>query len=420
MPTDIPIRIAIIGAGVGGLVLATALQHDSRVQISVYEAQANVEETGAGIGCFGKSVQIINALGLADALAAIATCHPRDFERLTFRVRKSNKEPGHTFATRQFGEGQTFHRTPFLNIFRDRLPSSIFHYGKRLISYMESDSEVCMTFADGTTATCDLLIGCDGIRSAVRRCMFTVEQNVGDAVWSGSLAYRALFPTNLAAGRGGEAHPISSGPTAYCGQNKNIIAYPVGNGTMINMVLYVTPDPSLRGTTYTEGAWVSEVTASEILKHYTGWEAEVQSLLNCLDTADLRLAKWAIHEVKPLGTYVRGRVALLGDAAHAMQPHSGSGANQTIEDAYMLARLLQGSHTVEETLRVYNAVRREHANTVAESSARAGHMLQSLGTADPDAIKALARELETFDEWHKSGDVEADVEKALKLLQPDT
>lgn len=103
MPSNTPIRLAIVGAGVGGLVLAMALKDDCRVKISIYEAQETIEETGAGIGCSGKSVQVITALGLADELAAIATCHPRDFERLTFRVRKSNQEPGYTFATRQMG-----------------------------------------------------------------------------------------------------------------------------------------------------------------------------------------------------------------------------------------------------------------------------------------------------------------------------
>lgn len=189
---------------------------------------------------------------------------------------------------------------------------------------------------------------------------------------------------------------------------------------MLNLVLHVTPDASRRGTAYTGGLWVAEATASEIREQYAGWEEEVQLLLSCFDKpeANLRLSRWAIHEVKPLRTFVSRRVALLGDAAHAMQPHSGAGANQTIEDAYMLARLLRHSYDVDETLRVYDAVRRPYAQAVAESSATAGQLQQSLGIGPGDsaAVRAIGRELETFDDWHKDGDVEADVQEALALL----
>jgi len=101
---------------------------------------------------------------------------------------------------------------------------------------------------------------------------------------------------------------------------------------------------------------------------FSHWEPEVQTLLSCAD----KPTRWAVHTVKPLQDFTSGRVALIGDAAHAMAPHQGSGAGQSIEDAYILATLLGHSRTtpdtIPNTLQVYNAVRQPYANQVAERS----------------------------------------------------
>lgn len=418
------LRVAIVGAGVSGLVLAVALQSDPSLEIAVYEGRAAVEDIGAGIGCFGKSVQVIRALGLEEDLAAIATCHPRDFQRLTFRVRKADEVPGWDFATRQFGRGQTFHRTQFLKMFRDRLgPNVTIHLGKRVGSYADIDGDgVTLNFADGTAATCDVLVGCDGIHSAVRRTMFTEAglYTVIDPVWSGNLVYRSLFPLSMLRDVHGEHHPLEDGPVAYCGANKNIIAYPVNQGKMVNLVVYATSDPSTRGSKWFERMWVADAPAELVLQQFSGWERDVQSILKC--AADLKMTRWAVHEVKPLPFFSQGRVVLAGDGAHAMQSHSGSGANQSIEDAYLLGQLLRrpdvNAQNVGRVLAVYDQLRRPYAQRVAESSAEAGEMLQLLGkysNLSRDGLRAMGHRLATYDEWHKDGDLDADIVEAMKL-----
>ncbi|KZV88785.1 FAD/NAD(P)-binding domain-containing protein [Exidia glandulosa HHB12029] len=438
------------GAGVGGLALAVALQADPSIVVTIYEAQSKVEEIGAGIGCFGKSVEVIRALGLEEDLAAIATCHPRAFE-----------QEGWDFATRQFGaslsysvmmdpgrmitahmlisagKGQTFHRTHFLQMFRKHVRPNTIHFGKRLASFVDDGKKVTLNFTDGSNATCDVLVGCDGIRSAVRRCLFETEAlrlekpeliEMIEPFWSGTLVYRALFPVSMLREIHGEAHPLEQGPTAVrllcllSTWTQNIIAYPVSQGKLINLVLYVTLDPSLRGTKWSQRMWVEDAPAEEVLNHFIGWEREVQSILAC--ATNLKMTKWAVHEAKTLPFFVQGRVALTGDGAHAMQSHSGSGANQTIEDVYLLSQLLIHEKTnadnVAKVLKVYDIIRRPYSQAVAASSFEAGEMLQLLGTySNPsrEDLQAMGRRLETYDEWHKDGDLNQDIEHAMEALE---
>lgn len=106
------------------------------------------------------------------------------------------------------GRGQTFHRAHFLQIFRARLRPSAVSFGKRLVACTDDGA---LRFADGSAAACDVLVGCDGIRSAVRRCVLAGES---EAVWSGTLVYRALFPVAMLRSVHGGPHPLEQGPTA--------------------------------------------------------------------------------------------------------------------------------------------------------------------------------------------------------------
>jgi salicylate hydroxylase len=144
------------------------------------------------------------------------------------------------------------------------------------------------------------------------------------------------------------------------------MAYPIRHGTLINLVAFHTRH-DLENTAF-NGPWVSDCDKEEMVSRFSQWEPEVEVLLSCAD----KMTRWAVHTVKPLRDFTSGRVALIGDAAHAMGPHQGSGAGQSIEDAYVLATLLGHSSTtldtIPRTLHVFNAVRRPYANQIAERS----------------------------------------------------
>jgi len=155
------------------------------------------------------------------------------------------------------------------------------------------------------------------------------------------------------------------------------------------------------------------------------WEPEVQVLLSCVD----KPTRWAVHTVKPLRDFTSGRVALIGDAAHAMTPHQGSGAGQAIEDAYILATLLGHSCTTLDTipraLQVYNAVRQPYANQVAEKSRLNGQYFtfqyngvdfdQLSGEEQWAQLQALGNAVTKNWEW--TWTTALDVREAVRMLE---
>lgn len=172
--------------------------------------------------------------------------------------------------------------------------------------------------------------------------------------------------------------------------------------------------PEAEGTIY-DGPWVTESTAKEMAQDFAGWESHVQELIESVETT----SKWAINCLQPLPFYADGNVAILGDAAHAMPPHQGSGAGQGIEDAYTLASILgHPSVTVEtlpQALKAYDHVRLPFANHVLEASNNAGKLCQLrsvYGTDEPRVAAAIQNQWG----WVDSEDPEAQLERALECL----
>ncbi|KAG6901681.1 hypothetical protein C0995_009236 [Termitomyces sp. Mi166 len=145
-----------------------------------------------------------------------------------------------------------------------------------------------------------------------------------DPVWSGTNAYRALILSDDLR-RIAPDHKVYTRPTQYLGKNGYIIAYPVAHGKYINFVACISRH-DLEYSLF-DGPWFLPVDRVEFAGHFSGWESEVQQLISCVKQP----FRWAIHTIKPLPSFVSGNVAVLGDAAHAMTPHQGSGAGQAIE-----------------------------------------------------------------------------------------
>jgi salicylate hydroxylase len=184
-----------------------------------------------------------------------------------------------------------------------------------------------------------------------------------EPVWSGTNAYRALIPADRLRARQSN-HRALTQHMMYLGKNAYIIAYPISRGKMVNLVAFKT-QYDLENSKF-NGAWVSFSDKSELVKFFRGWESEVQALVDCVD----KPMRWAIHTVKPLDYFVNENVALLGDAAHAITPHQGTGAGQAIEDAYILSTVLGHRLTTRETisraLRIYDHIRRPFSHNAQE------------------------------------------------------
>ncbi|VDB94406.1 unnamed protein product [Peniophora sp. CBMAI 1063] len=253
------------------------------------------------------------------------------------------------------------------------------HFNKRCVgieSGATAADRVLLRFSDGSTHEADVVLGADGIKSTVRMKVFGAK---GDRlVDTGTRAYRGLIPAQRLRDAGIKDEMLRPWPRGWLGKDqvrplqartiksaltwlpaKHIISYPIQDGSIHNVVAFSTdfanavvpPGPQSSWTT-----WVTPVTRQETLEEFKNFGCDARTMLQCIEAP----SKWAVHGLyPPLETYVaavgegeRLNVALIGDAAHAMLPHLGSGAGTGIEDAYVLASLLGHPQTRRSNLSV--------------------------------------------------------------------
>jgi len=374
---------------------------------------------------WARTWEIFRSLGLDQDLAKVAGAPVNSLPSIGLDLRKSNtSNPGARFAVFRPPYGCIrFHRAHFLDVLVDHLPAGVAHFGKRLSSYTEHDQGVELNFADGSSSSCDVLIGCDGIKSIIRRQMYEEEAAKGkphmlqyvEPIWSGTMVYRSLVPAQQLREVTGREHRVMKDATIYCGKNKHLVSYGIGKGANIVNIVATVSNPSDEGKAFT-GPWVTDTTPENVRKHFQGWEPEVQELVQCVDKATL----WAIHYLKPLPFYVTSRVALLGDAAHAMLPHQGAGAGQAIEDAFILASLLGNpaaiNATVPDALFAYEAVRLPFANARIEGS-RINGLMYGFNSTHGDRLETLAPAVEAQWNWLWETTLAEEVQACLDLME---
>ncbi|KAH8111732.1 FAD/NAD-binding domain-containing protein [Phellopilus nigrolimitatus] len=452
--------VAVCGGGIGGLIAAIAISRLSSgkkdIRIDIYEAAREFTEIGAGIGMFLRQWGIMKTLGLEQALAKLSEVPIIENKpRLGFKLQKSDQATrSESFYEIMVKMGiLTFHRAEFLMCLAEQLDSAITskHFSKRLISYTlppdcSPSSPITLNFKDGTTATCDVLIGADGIHSATRHTLLELAANDAEAdgsdegrksaeilrgmvdpVWSGSVAYRGVIPRERLEKLNPNHRAMKTPQNVRLHTPHRI---PLSQGRLINVVAFCSW-PEKEGTTF-EGKTVEERSKAELLEQYVGWEEEVQQLLQCMDSPSL----WALNELKGLPISTHSRVALAGDAAHAMTPHQGSGAGQAIEDAYILASILAHPLTtlasIPAALKVYETVRLPHANDVQRRSRENGKLYEladprfadldlSGGTnsskSDMQTLWKMGNTAFENWKWAWTTDIEDDRKKAIALLE---
>ncbi|KAF8900762.1 hypothetical protein CPB84DRAFT_1847209 [Gymnopilus junonius] len=358
MPSNERVRVAIVGAGIGGLTLSVALgamkKEKSNLEISIYEASTCISNIGAGIDFWPRTWKIMKSIGLQEDLLRLLP---------------------------QVPDGSSI--SEILAV----LPVLTSTYAA-FMSYEEREDEICLQFHNGQNVTCDVLIGMDGINSAVRKCFLT-KQGLLDSLsfnpkCPGYTAYRGLIPVARLEAVFPECRALH-GPMMYWGKCKHIVAYPISGGRSINTVFF-TFDPSKKGETC-EGPSVKSCTREEMLSMFYGWEREVQALIQCAENP----TKWVIRALMPLESYSKGRVFLGGDAAHAMTPFQGGGAAQTIEDGYILAGLLSdeacGPETFSHISEVYNTICCPMGNSVLEKSKTTGEIYEFMVPGFEDVVE---------------------------------
>lgn len=350
-------RVAIIGGGIGGLTAAVAMWRRG-IDVSVYEQSPRIAEIGAGVSLSPNAVKAMRALGLGAEIAQIGfesdnqvvrTWNTGEIVSKVFRKSVYEKEFGAPYLS--------VHRADLVEVLRRQLPDSVFRLGMRCVE-VETDGEKARArFADGSVAEADILVGADGIRSAVRRSI------VGNDAprFTGSVCWRGLVPLSAL-----PAGTISTDLTLYMGPRSHVIHFMVRGGELVNFVAHVETKA------WTEESWTQECDRGEVLETFTGWYPPLVQLLGSSE----RYYKWALYDREPLDTWTKGRITLLGDSAHAMLPHIGQGACMAIEDGFVLAEMLaQLPGDPNEALRQYECLRLPRTrHAVLESRARGKEM----------------------------------------------
>jgi len=356
-------EIAVIGAGMGGLVLAAALLRAGQA-VTVYEQAPHLGELGAGITLSPNAVRVIDWIGLGEQLRAIGFAPDRQWTQ-HWRTGEVLRESfrGADFAARHGGSGYYhIHRADLHALLVAAMPPSALRLGKALVDVTSGGA---MRFADGSTAVADVVVGADGLKSAVRAARFGADapQFTGQVAWRGIVQVSALPP---------EVQALP--PGIHVGPQRLFLRYPVRGGALINFAAFV----ELAG--WEEESWSIASTIAELSAHFAGWDPALLAIIGAAPPGGL--FKWALHAREPLPSWTSGCVTLLGDAAHAMLPFMGQGAATAIEDAAVLARCLVGFAPAEALAR-YEGARLARTTTVQTQSRLLGLKLQGI---DPASI----------------------------------
>jgi salicylate hydroxylase len=271
----------------------------------------------------------------------------------------------------------TIHRADLLSTIATAVPADTVRLGSRCTAVEPSDDVAVLTFADGSRATAEVVIGADGVHSCVRNAVI----GPSPATFSGMCAFRALIPARRAPAMA--RRPVH---TLWLGPDRHAVHYPISAGALINVVAF---GPA--GADVVE-SWSASATVEEFLAEFDGWDVRLRELI----AAGEALGRWALLDRAPLERWSLGPVALLGDAAHPMFPFFAQGAAQSIEDAAVLARCLANDLTDPgRALRRYAEIRMERTSrlqVMSRERARVNHLPdgpeqrlrdESLGGQDP-------------------------------------
>jgi salicylate hydroxylase len=337
--------IAVVGAGLGGLTAAIALRQRG-FEVTVYEQAPQLGEIGAGIQLSPNAMRVLIGLGLDKAFEAIAFEPNRHVVRnwKTGAVVSATQMKGVFRSQYQAGYFGA-HRADLHSMLQQALGTDRVWLDSRCIDITQTPDRATLSFADGRTAVADVVVGADGIRSAVRESLFGADapRFTGHIVWRGLVPTSAL-PNGL----------IEPDMTAWFGPNGTMVHYYVRRGEMVNWIAHYETD-------WREESWSVESDWREAAEAFAGWHPTMGELFSRTE----RCYKWALFDRDPLPRWTVGRATLLGDAAHPMLPYLAQGAAQAVEDGYVLADMLaRHRNDASAALAGYEAARRPRTSRI--------------------------------------------------------
>jgi salicylate hydroxylase len=337
------LSVAVVGGGIGGLFAAKALLGHG-LRVSVYEQAPALGEVGAGFYLTPNSVRHLQRLGLGPAVEKYgARVGPASYY---FRHDGTPIAPVQVADATGWNANFGMHRADMVDLLAAALPSGVVNTGHRAVGFEQDVGTARVKFANGAVAEADVVVGADGIHSEMRPHVYPPST----PVFHGMISYRGLVGRKRIPDWPMDRWQMWAGP------GRHFLVFPVRHGEMVNYVGFVPADEEMKESWTAPGD-------PDVLRHeFEGWDPRIGAVLKEVD----HTFRWALYDREPLPTWSKGRLTLLGDAAHPMLPHLGQGANQAIEDGMALATILQQveASAVPAALLAYERLRRERVAEV--------------------------------------------------------
>lgn len=412
--------IAIVGGGIAGLCLALSLHTHTSISFTLYEAAPAFGEIGAGVAFGPNAVRAMSLISdeLVKRFQARATQNLSPSKKGTwfdYRIGQDGKteeaqrrgvKAGEYLCTVPEPEPHSglINRAHYLEILVALLPNDFARFGKVLTNLEHlGDTGVRLQFEDGTDAIHCAVIGCDGIKSQIRKFMAGDNYSHVKPTFTGKYCYRGMIPMQLAIKELGEE--LAQNSQAYLGYHGHMLTFPVAGGKMMNVVAFNSKKE------WTEERMVIPATKEEMLQDYVGWGKQVESIIKLMNPSDI----WALFDHPPIDTYADGRVCLVGDAAHASTPFQGAGAGMAVEDAYVMGRVLKEAKNASHltaAFKTFDILRRARTQRLVSTSRESGHLWHfELEGDDIEKIKKMA---ETRMRWIWEYDFDREIDLALQ------
>jgi salicylate hydroxylase len=368
-----PLRVGIVGAGIGGVALARALSQ-AGIEYRIFERAPAFGEIGAGVQMTPNAVKVLKALDLEPDLKHIGFLPQAMVGRNWKIARELFRTPLKDSCQALYdADFYHVHRADLHAILAKDIPADQAKLGVSCTGMSQNGTMAVAHFSDGSQFEADLIVGADGVRSVIRESLWGKE----DAQYTGHICWRALVAV--------DKHPlpfVSPDSNFWMGPKGHVVTYYVKGGSAVNIVAVN------ESAAWVEESWNSKSTQAELLNGFKGWHPNLVELFKRTDPD--AIYKWGLFDRDPMKSWSKGCATLLGDAAHPMLPFLSQGAAMAIEDGYVLAQALKhyGAENLSQALAAYEAERRPRTSRVqleARERGRTYHL--------PSAWSQLKRDL---------------------------
>ena len=358
-------KILIVGAGIGGLVSALCLNKKG-YEVEMYEQSEVLSELGAGVQLSPNATRVLDYLELTDDLKP-HIFEPRSFQFLNYKTEKiiSKRELGLKIQD-DFGfPNFDVHRADLQKVLLNKVEEE----GIKILTNMKvidvgNEENKAYIKINEEKIKADIVIGADGIHSVVREKLFEKKESS----FTGNVAWRMLIPVDSL-----PRALILPDTTVWLGPKKHFVSYHVSGGKNLNCVCLVEQDG------WTNESWSERGNIEDLREVYNGWNQTIETLLKIANPNTLY--RWALHDRPPMKQWSKGRITLLGDAAHPMLPFLAQGAAMAIEDGAVLADCISSYKDNEKSLKYFEQIRKPRTSFVQLAARRNAKILHLSGLA---------------------------------------